>query len=489
MTVLAGYELLAPLGRGAMGTVYRARSLAWAGREVAIKRVPMASDPALTAHLRAEADVLASLDHPHIVRILELLPDGDGVALAMQLATGGSLADRLMAGPMPAALVADMAAKVADALACAHRQGVLHCDVKPGNILFTADGEPLLSDFGLARWVARASVWGGAVLGTAEYLDPAVAEGAEPDARSDVYALAVVCFEALTGRAPYTGHTPLATLRAADRARPEPMTGLPEALAAVVLTGMARRPEHRYPSAEALAAALRHGAELPPRVSLDLTEILTPTTPELGERTGACAPVLSPGSDAAAFPATRDFGPRPPRPVAAAAPTRAPRVRAAVAIAAAVVVLVGCLIAWQQLSGRAPVGGAACPVAPPPAVPADGELLWADVAGSGCQLPVLRTGAVTEVAGVRYEFGLPSDRLLLGDWDGDGRDTPALYRPDSGTLHTFSAWARPGNDVQAEVRTIGRGAPVVIPAGGRGGADRIELRAARSVEASVRPAV
>ncbi|HEX9529921.1 MAG TPA: serine/threonine-protein kinase, partial [Acidimicrobiales bacterium] len=261
------YELDRPIGRGSMGVVYRATRLAAPGGVVAIKRVPVASDPMLRERLRAEAEVLALLDHPHIVRVHEVIDDGDGLAVVMPLATGGSLADRLVReGRMDATVVASFAAEIGDALSCAHRQGVLHCDVKPSNILFTSEGDALLTDFGLARWVSRPSVWGGAVMGTAEYLDPEVADGLQPDSRSDVYSLAVVCYEALTGRVPFTGPTALAVLKRAERGRATAVANLvpdlPVGLSEAVAEGMARKRSRRPESAQALAAALRSSGTL-----------------------------------------------------------------------------------------------------------------------------------------------------------------------------------------------------------------------------------
>ena len=248
-----------------MGTVVRARQRASGGRLVAIKRLPGGGGADLVARLRREGEVLAALDHPHIVRVFELVADGEGLAIVMQYAAGGSLAELLRdAGARSPAETVGVAAPVADALASAHRRGVLHRDVKPGNILFTADGEPLLSDFGTARWVAEGSVTApGAAWLTAEYLDPEVAEGGKPDARSDVYSLAVVCYELLTGRRPFAGSGPLAALRAADQGGATPLATLapdvPPGLAAAIERALARRPDDRFHSADQFATALRAG--------------------------------------------------------------------------------------------------------------------------------------------------------------------------------------------------------------------------------------
>ena len=152
---LPGYEMEALLGHGSMGCVRRARC-AWAdGAVVAVKWVPMAGDPSVAAGVRQEAELLNSLQHPHILRILDVIDNDAGLAVVTEYAEGGSLAE-VMAGEgrLPWARMAKLAIAVADALDAAHRHGVLHGDLKPSNILLTAGGAPLVSDFGLARWTA-----------------------------------------------------------------------------------------------------------------------------------------------------------------------------------------------------------------------------------------------------------------------------------------------------------------------------------------------
>ncbi|MEA3075533.1 MAG: serine/threonine protein kinase, bacterial, partial [Actinomycetota bacterium] len=216
---IPGYVLEHRLGEGAASTVWRARQSASMDRPVAIKR---------GAQLEREAKVLAALDHPNIVRVFEVVPDGDGVAVVMQLAPGGSLEERLTAkGPRPLGEVVDVVTKLAGALGSAHRRGVLHGDVKPGNVLFTADGEPLLADFGIG------GLDDGRVRGTEGYLDPTVLAGRPPDASSDVYGLAAVARTMLGPDAP----VPAAVERA-----------------------LSPVPADRFPSAEAFAEALAQPA-------------------------------------------------------------------------------------------------------------------------------------------------------------------------------------------------------------------------------------
>jgi hypothetical protein len=217
---IPGYVLEHRLGEGAAGTVWRARQSASMDRPVAVKRVRAEA----VAQLEREAAVLTTLDHPHIVRVFEVVADGEGVAIVMELAPGGSLEERLARqGPRPLDEVVDVVTKLAGALASAHRRGVLHGDVKPGNVVFSADGEPLLADFGLGGGD------GGCVRGTGGYVDPAVLAGRPPDATSDVYGLAAVARTMLGPGAP-----------------------LPPAVA----RALSARPADRFASAEEFAAAL-----------------------------------------------------------------------------------------------------------------------------------------------------------------------------------------------------------------------------------------
>src|SRR4029453_10551037 len=257
---VGGYQLETQIGAGASGTVWRAHRQGPVLQVVALKRLRGAgSTPTDLARLRREATVLTELDHPHIVRVLEVLDDDEGLALAMQYAPGGSLEVLLASrGRLAPGEVVAVAAPIADALASAHRRGVVHGDVKPANILFTSDGEPLLSDFGVARTLGGRT--SDQVSGTAEYVAPELLDGAHTDPRADVYSLGVICYQALAGQTPYTGPVPLAVVRAAAVGRDlslQSLTHVPEALAAVVERAMERDPERRFASAAALARALR----------------------------------------------------------------------------------------------------------------------------------------------------------------------------------------------------------------------------------------
>ena len=472
--MLGTYELEVQLGSGSTGVVWRARRTGPLSQTVALKRLRPGVGEREVARLREEAKILAQLDHPHIVRVLEVIED-DGPAVVMQYAPGGSLADLLgRQGRLQAGEVVALAAPIADALASAHRRQVLHCDVKPANILFTSDGEPLLSDFGVARGFAPALTSEQSVAGTAEYLAPELLDGGRPDTRSDIYSLGVVCYEALAGRPPFTGSTPLAVVRAADSGRHPPLglvPDVPRALAKVVEQAMARRPADRYAAGADLARDLRG--------SLGTAASALPST------TGPA------GRGPAGARGTSTFGPRPPRPspAAQAGPRRWSRLRIlggmAAGLAVAAVAAGPLHSALFGDNGSSASLAPTCPTNPPPTLPAGGVLLEGDLDGDGCSSFVIRQGNVVEAAvdvaeeePRRFQLGRPDDILLLGDWDCDGTDTPGLYRPASGQVYYFFEWARPGAALPnaVPIETDQRGATPEVGDDGDNGCQEIVLR-------------
>lgn len=171
---LADYECIRVLGVGSMGTIVLARSITNPARLVAIKRLHPAGSPEMMERIRREAETLQALEHPHIVRVLDVIDDRGGVALVLQYAPNGTLADRLVRSKTlsPTESIAVLA-PLADALSYAHEKNVLHRDVKPSNILFTADDLPLLADFGIARWDHHPTLTtAGGALGSAPFLIP-----------------------------------------------------------------------------------------------------------------------------------------------------------------------------------------------------------------------------------------------------------------------------------------------------------------------------
>ncbi|MDQ3575147.1 MAG: protein kinase, partial [Actinomycetota bacterium] len=246
---VTGYELEAVIGTGSTSTVYRARRGGGSGQVVALKRLLRSGKPEVAQRLREEAAALAALDHPHVVRVLGVVADGAGAAMAMEHAAGGSLATLLARrGTLAPAEVVAVAALLADALAAAHRRGMVHGDVKPANILLTSAGEPVLADFGIARPTAGPDPGGTTLMGTTGYMGPEVLEGARADERSDVYALGAVCYEMLCGGPPD------------GDAGGRPEAPAPPPLAGVVERSLARRPCDRFADMESMAAALRAAA-------------------------------------------------------------------------------------------------------------------------------------------------------------------------------------------------------------------------------------
>jgi WD40 repeat protein/DNA-binding SARP family transcriptional activator/tRNA A-37 threonylcarbamoyl transferase component Bud32 len=266
---LRGYRLLEQLGQGAFGTVYRALQ-PQVGREVAVKsiRPALADHPEFIRRFEAEAQLVARLEHPHIVPVYDYWRGPDGAYLVMRLLRGGSLQDALAAGPLEPDAAGRIIDQVALALAAAHRQGVVHRDIRPANILFDEEGNAYLSDFGIAKDVATGELAardGGVspaagVAGVAAYLAPEEILGEAVTPRTDVYSLGLVLFELLTGRHPFPG--PQGRLPARHLHEPVPSvrqlrSDLPDGIEEVVGRATAKDPGARFPDAPALAAALR----------------------------------------------------------------------------------------------------------------------------------------------------------------------------------------------------------------------------------------
>jgi serine/threonine protein kinase len=222
---VGSYHIVSALGAGGMGEVYRARD-GRLNRDVALKILPevFASDPERLARFEREAQVLASLNHPHIAAI-HGIEESDGVrALVLELVEGETVADRLARGPIPLDEALPIARQIAEALEAAHEQGIIHRDLKPANIKVRPDGTVKVLDFGLAKLAQAATSSGGPsatlsptitspalmtgigmLLGTAAYMSPEQARGKEADRRSDIWAFGCVLYEMLTGRRAFAG--------------------------------------------------------------------------------------------------------------------------------------------------------------------------------------------------------------------------------------------------------------------------------------------
>ncbi|MBP9145925.1 MAG: serine/threonine-protein kinase [Thermoanaerobaculia bacterium] len=240
-TELAHYRITAKLGEGGMGEVWRATD-SKLGREVAIKVLPesFSSDPERLARFEREAKVLASLNHPHIAAIYGLEEVGGGKALVLELVEGPTLGERLAQGQLPFEEALTIARQIAEALEEAHEKGIVHRDLKPANVKLTAGGKVKVLDFGLAKaldpmtssgssasqlahspTLSLGATMQGVILGTAAYMSPEQARGANADRRADVWAFGVVLFEMLSGRTLFAGPTVSDTLASVLKEEPD----------------------------------------------------------------------------------------------------------------------------------------------------------------------------------------------------------------------------------------------------------------------------
>src|SRR5271170_129563 len=212
------YRLLSALGTGASAHVFLAEDVSLQ-RHVAVKVLQpgLATDEAFLKRFGAEARSVASLNHPHVLRVFDWGEDADGPYLVLEYLGGGSLRDLLDRGVrLTHSQAAHLGTEVAQGLAYAHARGLVHRDVKPANLLFDDEGRVRVADFGVARALAEAA-WtepAGAVIGTARYAAPEQARGQSVDGRADVYSLALVLYEAVTGEVPFVQDTTFGTLMA-----------------------------------------------------------------------------------------------------------------------------------------------------------------------------------------------------------------------------------------------------------------------------------
>src|SRR5467141_3570860 len=275
-TQLGPYEIIAPLGAGGMGEVYRARDTRLE-RTVAIKILPaqFSSDPVRKQRFEREAKTISSLNHPHICMLFDV-GHQDGIDyLVMECVEGETLAKRLEKGALPLEQVLKIGAQIADALDKAHRSGVVHRDLKPGNVMLTTTGAKLL-DFGLAKPAVPpagvATLTGavtqsspmtgqGTIVGTFQYMSPEQVEGKELDGRSDIFSLGAVLHEMVTGKRAFEGKSQLSVASAILEKEPEPISATkpmtPPALDHAIKKCLAKLPDERWQSASDLASELK----------------------------------------------------------------------------------------------------------------------------------------------------------------------------------------------------------------------------------------
>jgi eukaryotic-like serine/threonine-protein kinase len=277
-TRLGPYEILAPVGTGGMGEVYRARDTRLK-RDVAVKilSIHLPSDPDLKQRFEREARAIASLTHPNICCLYDIGSQDGTDFIVMEYLEGETLADRLRAGPLPLPLALKIGVEIADALDKAHREGIIHRDLKPGNIMLTKSGAKLM-DFGLAKPItATASpltisaenltspyppfTERGTIVGTLLYMAPESIQGRPADLRSDIFSFGCVLYEMVSGRRPFSGESRLSIVAAILEKDPQPMASLqplaPAALEHVVLRCLMKDPEERWQSSRDLSIELK----------------------------------------------------------------------------------------------------------------------------------------------------------------------------------------------------------------------------------------
>jgi serine/threonine protein kinase/tetratricopeptide (TPR) repeat protein len=299
------YRIVRTLGQGGFGVVYLADD-EQLRRSVAIK-VPHAqllTGPSDAASYIAEARIVAGLDHPNIVPVYDVgSTDRQPCFIVSKYIEGTTLAQRIKEGPLPASAAAELVAVVAETLHYAHRQGLVHRDVKPGNILIDMAGKPFVADFGLALKEEDYGK-GARVCGTPAYMSPEQAngEGHRVDGRSDIFSLGVVFYELLTGRRPFRGEAAAVIAQiVADEPRPPRQIDdtIPRELERICLKALSKRAAERYTTAQDMADDLRHWSV-----------VRGPSSVVKGDETSVVRGPSSPARDKPALPLTTDHGPR-----------------------------------------------------------------------------------------------------------------------------------------------------------------------------------
>lgn len=352
------YEMGEVIGTGGMGVVRAGRD-SKLDRAVAIKflRSDLAEQPDLRARFEAEARAAARISHPNVVGVFDT-GEHEGVPyIVMELLSGRSLAEELEAGPLDPHRVRRIGLEILSALEAFHREGILHRDLKPDNVLMAADGTVKVGDFGVAKITEGMDLtMAGTMLGTPAYLAPERVAGEPASAASDVYSVGVVLYELLTGSTPYAGDSTLAMLRAIQYDEPTPLSqvrpDVERPLAEAIEKAMAKDPAHRYAHASSMAADLGVETSMEALEATQVIEVAGASTQVVS------VPVQVPLPDPRFSPAPT---PTPALGVAATASSAPPEAKTNVQMKTAVVPPVrkaAALRSWEGLSTRRKLGAA-----------------------------------------------------------------------------------------------------------------------------------
>ena len=259
--LVSHYRLLAKLGEGLMGTIYLAEDTRL-GRQVALKFIHTSrlKEKQAKDRLFREARAAAAIDHPNVAAIYEVSEVEHQPFIAMAYVQGKQLEDRVSEGPMEIAEALDIGSQLADGLASAHRQGVVHCDLSPANVILSADGRVRIIDFGVAKLSSTTRLSEPSLMGTANYVSPEQMKGEAVDQRTDIWSLGVILYEMLSGKRPFEADHREAVYYAIAHKTPEPMrrwrAGIPETLESIVFRCLEKDPARRYQDVATLKAAL-----------------------------------------------------------------------------------------------------------------------------------------------------------------------------------------------------------------------------------------
>lgn len=366
-TLNGRYQIQDQLGQGGMSAVYRATDPNLR-RPVAIKLIHshLAGDPEFVRRFEEEAAAVARLRHPNIIQVFDFNHDGDTYYMVLEFLPGQTLLEKLEQANQQRQLLSlseTMAIMIplCDAVAYAHRQGMIHRDLKPANVMINPQGDPVLMDFGIAKIVGGESMTAtGGVIGTVAYLSPEQIRGQKPDHRADIYALGIILYQMITGRLPFQGENTAATMMQHLTA-PIPDVrqfnrNTPPALVAVIQKALAKEADHRYQSAEELGVALRQlqleGMDTIPRS-------VPAAIPQPATQAGTTGMTGREATGTGTRPQTGPISASYPTPTAApppAIPRRRPAWFVPVAGLAAMLILTVCiaaaLVAGQQLFGN-----------------------------------------------------------------------------------------------------------------------------------------